>query len=97
MVSQHCQCIFLETNIKIAFNKDALLPFLQTMEKSALNVKSLLKRLFSLARHPSSFKRLGAALAFNNIYTIFRYDFMLHTQLYLSFLYEGVIMAALVL
>ena len=35
-------------------------------------MKSLLKRLYSLASHPSASKRLGAALAFNNIYTVFR-------------------------
>lgn len=35
----------------------------------------MLKRLYSLALHPSAAKRLGAALAFNNIYTIFRQVF----------------------
>lgn len=39
-----------------------------------MNMKSLLKRLYSLALHPSAAKRLGASLAFNNIYTIFRQD-----------------------
>jgi DNA-dependent protein kinase catalytic subunit len=41
-------------------------------EKSPINMKSLLKRLYSLSSHPSASKRLGAALAFNNIYTVFR-------------------------
>ncbi|XP_064405997.1 DNA-dependent protein kinase catalytic subunit-like isoform X2 [Halichondria panicea] len=41
-------------------------------EKSALNTKSLLKRLYSLASHPSATKRLGAALAINSIYAVFR-------------------------
>jgi DNA-dependent protein kinase catalytic subunit len=41
-------------------------------EKSPINMKSLLKRLYSLASHPSASKRLGAALAFNSIYTVFR-------------------------
>ena len=45
---------------------------LQQMEKSPLNIKSLLKRLYSLAAHPSAFKRLGSSLAFNNIYDVFR-------------------------
>ena len=50
------------------------LPFsMQQQEKSPVNFKSLLKRLYSLASHPSASKRLGAALAFNNIYTVFRY------------------------
>ena len=44
----------------------------QQQEKSPINMKSLLKRLYSLASHPSASKRLGAALAFNNIYTVFR-------------------------
>ncbi|XP_071960307.1 DNA-dependent protein kinase catalytic subunit-like [Antedon mediterranea] len=41
-------------------------------EKSPINAKSLLKRLYSMALHPNVFKRLGAALAFNSIYTVFR-------------------------
>ncbi|XP_030070017.1 DNA-dependent protein kinase catalytic subunit [Microcaecilia unicolor] len=44
----------------------------QQMEKSPVNTKSLFKRLYSLALHPNAFKRLGAALAFNNIYREFR-------------------------
>ena len=47
-------------------------PSHQQQEKSPINTKSLLKRLYSLASHPSAAKRLGAALAFNSIYTIFR-------------------------
>ncbi|CAB4005561.1 DNA-dependent kinase catalytic subunit-like [Paramuricea clavata] len=42
------------------------------LAKSPINIKSLLKRLYSLATHPSANKRLGAALAFNNIYRVFR-------------------------
>ncbi|XP_072306662.1 DNA-dependent protein kinase catalytic subunit [Eucyclogobius newberryi] len=41
-------------------------------EKSPTNMKSLFKRIYSLALHPSGFKRLGAALAFNSIYRLFR-------------------------
>ena len=43
------------------------------LAKSPINIKSLLKRLYSLATHPSANKRLGAALAFNNIYRVFRW------------------------
>uniref|UniRef100_A0A8D2M7W0 DNA-dependent protein kinase catalytic subunit n=1 Tax=Zonotrichia albicollis TaxID=44394 RepID=A0A8D2M7W0_ZONAL len=43
-------------------------------EESPANTKSLFKRLYSLALHPSAFKRLGAALAFNSIYREFRPD-----------------------
>lgn len=43
-------------------------------EKSPTNMKSLFKRIYSLALHPGGFKRLGAALAFNSIYRQFRYD-----------------------
>lgn len=39
---------------------------------SSNNVKSMLKRLYSMALHPSPFRRLGAALAFNQLYVIFR-------------------------
>lgn len=45
----------------------------QQQEKSPVNTKSLFKRLYSLALHPNAFKRLGASLAFNNIYREFRY------------------------
>uniref|UniRef100_A0A8B9RNH4 DNA-dependent protein kinase catalytic subunit n=1 Tax=Astyanax mexicanus TaxID=7994 RepID=A0A8B9RNH4_ASTMX len=41
-------------------------------EKSPANMKSLFKRIYSLALHPNVFKRLGAALAFNSIYRHFR-------------------------
>ncbi|XP_071387705.1 DNA-dependent protein kinase catalytic subunit [Centroberyx affinis] len=41
-------------------------------EKSPTNIKSLFKRIYSLALHPNGFKRLGAALAFNSIYRQFR-------------------------
>ncbi|XP_067044034.1 DNA-dependent protein kinase catalytic subunit-like isoform X2 [Acropora muricata] len=60
------QCVreFLHWSIKQTSEKQ--------LEKSPINVKSLLKRMYSLALHPSAAKRLGAALAFNNIYTIFR-------------------------
>ncbi|KAL9956083.1 hypothetical protein ACROYT_G037506 [Oculina patagonica] len=62
------QCIreFLQWSIKQTSEKQ--------LEKSPINIKSLLKRLYSLALHPSAAKRLGAALAFNNIYTIFRQE-----------------------
>ncbi|KAF3836111.1 hypothetical protein F7725_028669 [Dissostichus mawsoni] len=41
-------------------------------ESSPTNMKSLFKRIYSLALHPNGFKRLGAALAFNSIYRQFR-------------------------
>ncbi|KAM4028882.1 DNA-dependent protein kinase catalytic subunit [Anomaloglossus baeobatrachus] len=41
-------------------------------EQSPVNTQSLFKRLYSLALHPNAFKRIGAALAFNNIYREFR-------------------------
>uniref|UniRef100_A0A3Q2ZPC1 DNA-dependent protein kinase catalytic subunit n=1 Tax=Kryptolebias marmoratus TaxID=37003 RepID=A0A3Q2ZPC1_KRYMA len=41
-------------------------------ERSPTNMKSLFKRIYSLALHPNGFKRLGAALAFNSIYRQFR-------------------------
>lgn len=39
---------------------------------SAMNIKSLLRRLYSLALHPSPYKRLGAALTLNRLYRTFR-------------------------
>ncbi|XP_064478548.1 DNA-dependent protein kinase catalytic subunit-like [Ornithodoros turicata] len=41
-------------------------------EKNPVNMKAVLKRLYSYCRHPNAYKRMGAALAFNNIYTIIR-------------------------
>ncbi|BFZ03143.1 hypothetical protein BsWGS_06182 [Bradybaena similaris] len=41
-------------------------------DKNPINAKSVLKRIHSYSLHPSAFKRLGAALAFNNIYMVFR-------------------------
>lgn len=49
-------------------------------EKSPTNMKSLFKRIYSLALHPSGFKRLGAALAFNSIYRLFREESSLVEQ-----------------
>ncbi|KAM9332600.1 DNA-dependent protein kinase catalytic subunit [Pholidichthys leucotaenia] len=49
-------------------------------EKSPTNMKSLLKRIYSLALHPNGFKRLGAALAFNSIYRQFREESSLVEQ-----------------
>ncbi|XP_029447109.1 DNA-dependent protein kinase catalytic subunit isoform X2 [Rhinatrema bivittatum] len=60
----HCVQEFLKWSIK---QKTP-----QQLEKSPVNPKSLFKRLFNLALHPNAFKRLGAALAFNNIYREFR-------------------------
>lgn len=39
---------------------------------ASLNTKSLLRRLYSLALHPSSHRRLGASLTFNKLYRVFR-------------------------
>ncbi|XP_062919332.1 DNA-dependent protein kinase catalytic subunit isoform X2 [Mobula hypostoma] len=52
----------------------------QQQEKSPVNTKSLFKRLYSLALHPNTFKRLGAALAFNSLYREFREESTLVDQ-----------------
>ncbi|TRY56699.1 hypothetical protein DNTS_012969 [Danionella cerebrum] len=49
-------------------------------EKSPANMKSLFKRIYSLALHPNVFKRLGAALAFNSMYRQFREESSLVEQ-----------------
>ncbi|KAK2527806.1 Prkdc [Columba livia] len=56
-------------------------------ERSPVNTKSLFKRLYSLALHPSAFKRLGAALAFNSIYREFREENSLVEQ----FVFEALV------
>lgn len=64
MIFSRCLREFLLWSIKQTSRK--------TMEKNPANVKSILKRMFSYAVHPSAFKRLGAALAFNSIYSVLR-------------------------
>jgi DNA-dependent protein kinase catalytic subunit len=59
-----CLTEFLKWSIKQATPRQ--------QETSPINVKSLLKRIYSLALHPSAAKRMGAALAINNIYRVFR-------------------------
>uniref|UniRef100_A0A8C7SDY8 DNA-dependent protein kinase catalytic subunit n=1 Tax=Oncorhynchus mykiss TaxID=8022 RepID=A0A8C7SDY8_ONCMY len=56
-------------------------------EKSPANIKSLFKRIYSLALHPNGFKRLGAALAFNSIYRLFREENSLVEQ----FVFEALV------
>uniref|UniRef100_A0A3P8SHR1 DNA-dependent protein kinase catalytic subunit n=1 Tax=Amphiprion percula TaxID=161767 RepID=A0A3P8SHR1_AMPPE len=60
----HCIEEFVKWSIKQTTPKQ--------QEKSPTNMKSLFKRIYSLALHPNGFKRLGAALAFNSIYRQFR-------------------------
>ncbi|TWW70550.1 DNA-dependent protein kinase catalytic subunit [Takifugu flavidus] len=49
-------------------------------ERSPTNMKSLFKRIYSLALHPNGFRRLGAALAFNSVYRLFREESSLVDQ-----------------
>ncbi|XP_077126580.1 DNA-dependent protein kinase catalytic subunit [Ranitomeya variabilis] len=62
--SGRCVQEFLKWSIKQTTPKE--------QERSPVNTQSLFKRLYSLALHPNAFKRIGAALAFNNIYREFR-------------------------
>ncbi|XP_077022849.1 DNA-dependent protein kinase catalytic subunit isoform X2 [Tamandua tetradactyla] len=75
----HCIREFLKWSIKQTTP--------QQQEKSPVNTKSLFKRLYSFALHPSAFKRLGAALAFNNIYQEFREEESLVEQ----FVFEALV------
>ncbi|XP_042110110.1 DNA-dependent protein kinase catalytic subunit [Ovis aries] len=59
----------------------------QQQENSPVNTKSLFKRLYSFALHPNAFKRLGASLAFNNIYREFREEEALVEQ----FVFEALV------
>ncbi|CAL1543153.1 unnamed protein product [Lymnaea stagnalis] len=62
--SAKCLREFLKWSLKQISKKAA--------EKNPINAKSVFKRIHSYSSHPSAFKRLGAALAFNNIYMVFR-------------------------
>ncbi|RHZ54176.1 hypothetical protein Glove_429g28 [Diversispora epigaea] len=44
----------------------------QQIEKDPLNIKSLFNRLYNASAHPDYTKRLGASLAINHIYRVFR-------------------------
>lgn len=50
-------------------------------------MKSLLKRLYTLASHPSAAKRLGASLTVNRIYRIFREEESLVDQFTFELMY----------
>ncbi|XP_077979786.1 DNA-dependent protein kinase catalytic subunit-like [Glandiceps talaboti] len=76
--SAKCTKEFLYWSIKQTSKKQ--------QEKSPINTKSLLKRLYSMALHPNAFKRVGAALAFNKIYTVFREEESLVDQFTLEIL-----------
>lgn len=79
-LSASCLEEFLRWSIKQTSEKQ--------LAKSPINVKSLIKRLYSLATHPSANKRLGAALAFNNIYRVFRlvfFDLLIYLSEYASY------------
>lgn len=56
--------------------------------RSSMNMKSLLKRLYHLALHPNSTKRLGASLIFNRIYILYREEQMLVDEFTLELLYH---------
>lgn len=59
-----CLKEFLQWTVKHAAGYDQG-PFLK-------NTTSILKRIFSFALHPNTFKRLGSTLAWNSIYTLYR-------------------------
>lgn len=54
---------------------------------SPVNAKSILKRIFNFLTHPSCSKRLGALLAWNSIYTIFREEEVLVNKFTFELLY----------
>ncbi|ELU11183.1 hypothetical protein CAPTEDRAFT_224273 [Capitella teleta] len=56
------------------------------MEAGPANPKRLLKRMYSLLEHPSSMMRLGGALMFNSIYSVFREEDALVDQFSLQIL-----------
>lgn len=44
----------------------------KSQTKNPFNAKSLFKRLYSLAKHPNPYKRLGCALSFKRLYRVLR-------------------------
>jgi DNA-dependent protein kinase catalytic subunit len=60
----------------------------QNIEKCSVNAKSILKRIFSFLNHPNCAKRLGATLAWNSIYTVFREEESLVNKYIFELLYN---------
>ncbi|ORX51885.1 hypothetical protein DM01DRAFT_1289323 [Hesseltinella vesiculosa] len=56
--------------------------------KGPMNVKSLFKRLYHMAIHPSSTKRVGASLIFNRIYRLVREEDALVNEYTFELLYH---------
>lgn len=52
-----------------------------------MNIKSLFKRLYNFSAHPDYAKRLGASLAINHIYRVFREEEYLVDQFTFELLY----------
>ncbi|XP_050692200.1 DNA-dependent protein kinase catalytic subunit-like isoform X2 [Eriocheir sinensis] len=63
-ISAQCLAEFVKWSRKQSRGRDS----------ASLNIKSILKRIFSLCKHPSAFKRLGGCLAWNSIYREVRED-----------------------
>ncbi|CAG8447301.1 28743_t:CDS:10, partial [Dentiscutata erythropus] len=59
----------------------------QQMDENPTNIKSLLKRLYNLSAHPDYTKRLGASLAVNHIYRVYREEESLIDQFTFELLY----------
>lgn len=56
-------------------------------DKYYVNIKSILHKLCQYCSHPNAFKRLGAALAFNNLYTNLREEATLIDMYWIELLY----------
>ena len=59
----------------------------RSKDSSAMNIKSVLKRLYNLASNPSSRQRLGACIIFNRIYRTLREEDVLVNEFTLEILY----------
>ncbi|EAL66880.2 DNA-dependent protein kinase subunit [Dictyostelium discoideum AX4] len=75
-----CLCEFAKWSLKNTSVKQ--------QEKNAFNFKSILKRIYSLAHHPDPYKRLGAAISFNQLYRIFREEDSLVDQFIFEILHN---------
>lgn len=67
--------------------QDALTSTASSSSSSSVNVKSILKRIFNMLTHPNCAKRLGASLAWNTIYVIFREEETLVNKYIFELLY----------
>ncbi|XP_069690626.1 DNA-dependent protein kinase catalytic subunit-like isoform X3 [Periplaneta americana] len=61
------------------------------LEHSPVNIKAIMKQIYSFCLHPCPSKRLGAALVLNSVYKVLREEESIVNQFWLELLYHMVV------